>query len=448
MDADIVETTLQDVRQALDERDITRAVRLLHGLLPPDQADVFEELELDEQRVLLPRLRLPEAADILEELEDEYAALLARRLSPAALARIVDQMEPDEAADLLGDLDAALSTAVLARMEEADEVRPLLVHPDESAGGRMTTEFLAFRESMTVRQALLAMRRTEDHILEVPRLFVADTEGRLVGAVDLYALLRADASTTLGDLMDREIATVHPEDDQEIAARLMLHYDLPVVPVVDAEGCLVGVITGDDLVEVLEEEATEDIQRIGGSEPLTHSYLGSSIVQAVRARVGWLILLLLTTALAGTVISLFEEQLGDTIVLAFFVPMIMGTGGNAGSQTIANVIRALAVGDITLGDALKVLARESRAGLVLGLVLGICAYVIALVWSPGLVALTVGLSVGAVITWANLLGAVLPLFAVRIGQDPALVSGPLLTTIIDVTGLLIYFTIARLVLGI
>jgi len=148
------------------------------------------------------------------------------------------------------------------------------------------------------------------------------------------------------------------------------------------------------------------------------------------------------------VISLFEEQLGDTIVLAFFVPMIMGTGGNAGSQTIANVIRALAVGDITLGDALKVLARESRAGLVLGLVLGICAYVIALVWSPGLVALTVGLSVGAVITWANLLGAVLPLFAVRIGQDPALVSGPLLTTIIDVTGLLIYFTIARLVLGI
>jgi len=448
MDADIVETTLQDVRQALDERDITRAVRLLHGLLPPDQADVFEELELDEQRVLLPRLRLPEAADILEELEDEYAALLARRLSPAALARIVDQMEPDEAADLLGDLDAALSTAVLARMEEADEVRPLLVHPDESAGGRMTTEFLAFRESMTVRQALLAMRRTEDHILEVPRLFVADTEGRLVGAVDLYALLRADASTTLGDLMDREIATVHPEDDQEIAARLMLHYDLPVVPVVDAEGCLVGVITGDDLVEVLEEEATEDIQRIGGSEPLGASYLGSSIWSAIRARLGWLVLLLVTTALAGTIMSLYEEQLQEVIILAFFIPMLMDAGGNAGSQTIANVIRALAVGDITLGDALKVLARESRAGLVLGLVLGICAYVIALVWSPGLVALTVGLSVGAVITWANLLGAVLPLFAVRIGQDPALVSGPLLTTIIDVTGLLIYFTIARLVLGI
>ncbi len=448
MDADIVETTLQDVRQALDERDITRAVRLLHGLLPPDQADVFEELELDEQRVLLPRLRLPEAADLLEELEDEYAALLARRLSPAALARILDQMEPDEAADLLGDLDATLSSAVLARMEEADEVRPLLVHPDESAGGRMTTEFLAFRESMTVRQALLAMRRTEDHILEVPRLFVADTEGRLVGAVDLYALLRADASTTLGDLMDREIATVHPEDDQEIAARLMLHYDLPVVPVVDAEGCLVGVITGDDLVEVLEEEATEDIQRIGGSEPLGASYLGSSIWSAIRARLGWLVLLLVTTALAGTIMSLYEEQLQEVIILAFFIPMLMDAGGNAGSQTIANVIRALAVGDITLGDALKVLARESRAGLVLGLVLGICAYVIALVWSPGLVALTVGLSVGAVITWANLLGAVLPLFAVRIGQDPALVSGPLLTTIIDVTGLLIYFTIARLVLGI
>lgn len=333
-------------------------------------------------------------------------------------------------------------------MEEADDVRPLLVHPDESAGGRMTTDFLAFRESMTVRQGLLAMRRAEGRVLELPRLFVADAEGRLVGAVDLYVLLRADANVTLGALMEREIATVHPEDDQEIAARLMLHYDLAAVPVVDDDGCLVGVITSDDLADVLEEEATEDIQRTGGSEPLGRSYLGASTASAVRARAGWLVLLLITTALAGTIMSLYEQQLEEVIVLAFFVPMLMDTGGNAGSQTIANVVRALAVGDVALSDALRVLARETCAGLVLGIVLGICAYVIALVWSPGLVAVTVGISVGAVIMWANLLGATLPLFAVRIGQDTALISGPLLTTIIDATGLPIYFTIARLVLGI
>jgi magnesium transporter len=301
---------------------------------------------------------------------------------------------------------------------------------------------------MTVRQALLAMRRAEAHILDVPRLFVVDVEGHLAGAVNLYTLLRADPNTTLGALMEREIVTVHAEDDQEVAARLMLRYDLSAVPVVDDDNCLVGVITGDDLADVLEEEATEDIQRIGGSEPLGRSYLGSSIRSAVRARLGWLILLLITTALAGTIMSLFEEQLEEVIVLAFFVPMLMDTGGNAGSQTIANVVRALAVGDVILSDGLRVFVRETRAGLALGILLGVCAFVIALVWSPGLVAFTVGLSVGAVIMWANILGAVLPLLAARIGQDPALISGPLLTTIIDATGLLIYFSIARLVLGI
>jgi magnesium transporter len=448
MEPDIVDATLQDVRQALDERDITRAVRLLHKLLPPDQADVFEELDIEQQQELLPRLRLPEAADIMEELEDEDAALLARQLSPAALARILDQMEPDEAADLLGDLDSALSAAALARMEEADEVRPLLVHPDESAGGRMTTEFLAFREHMTVRQALLAMRRAEGRILEVPRLFVVDLERHLVGAVDLYILLRADPNTTLGELVEREIVTVHAEDDQEVAARLMLRYDLPAVPVVDESNRLVGVITADDLAQVLEEEATEDIQRFGGAEPLGHSYLGSSIAAAIRARAGWLVVLLLATALAGTVMGLYEELLGEVIVLTFFVPMIMATGGNAGSQTIANVVRAQAVGDVGMGDTLRVLWREVRSGLILGLLLGVCAFAVALAWGTPLLALTVALSIGAVSVWGNVLGAALPLITMRINQDPALVSGPLLMTIIDVTGLFIYFSIARLVLGI
>lgn len=448
METDIVDETLQDVRRALDARDIAQAVRLLHRLLPPDQADVFEELDIEQQRALLRRLRLSEVADILEQLEDEDAALLARGLSPATLARILDHMAPDEAADLLGDLDSALSTAALARMEEADEVRPLLVHPDESAGGRMTTDFLAFRENMTVRQALLAMRQADGNILELPRLFVVDSRGHLAGTVDIYALLRADPNTTLGALMDREITTVRPEDDQEVAARLMLHYGLPAVPVVDGEGRLLGVITGDDLAEVLEQEATEDIQRIGGSAPLARSYLGSSIAAAIRARLGWLVLLLLTTALAGTVIRIFEEQLSDVIVLAFFVPMVMGTGGNAGSQTIANVIRALAVGDVEAGDAFRVLGREVRSGLILGSLLAVCAFAIALAWSTTDVAVTVALSIGAVSVWGNILGAALPLLAERLNLDPALVSGPLLTTIIDVTGLLIYFTIARLVLAI
>jgi len=441
----IAETALRRVRELLDAGDVEGAKILIEDLLPADRADVFEELELEEQRSLLPTLDVEEAAEVLEEMEDVDAAALAAQLNSLDLARILDEMEPDEAADVLGDLDAAMSQAALARMVEAEEVRPLLVHPDESAGGLMTTAFLAFPETMTVRQALTAMR--SGPIIEAPRLFVVDEGNHLVGAADLFLVLRSAPDVRLVDLVDRGIVTVHVDDDQEAAARLMVRYDLAAVPVVDGENCLVGAITADDLVDVLEEEATEDVQRLGGAEPLARSYRTIGVLAAAWKRVGWLYILFVAGTLSSSVMGLFEEQLEQAVVLAFFVPLLIDTGGNAGSQTIATVVRALANGDITMHDGLMVVLHELRTSLALGVMLAVGAFLVGIVWAGTQVALAIALSILGIVVWAATLGAVLPLFAVRVGLDPALVSGPLLTTVVDATGLLMYFSIASAILG-
>lgn len=447
MEINVVDRTLLQVRKLLERDDIEAAIHLIEYLLPPDQADVFEELPPEQQEALLPRLETEDAADILEELEDEDAAELAARIDVDALAPIVDEMAPDEAADLLGDLDPSLSVATLAHMQEADEVRPLLLHPDETAGGLMTSEYLAFPQDMTVGRALAAMRTWEPKGAESHYLFIVDAQGRLVGITSLFQVLRAESSAPLASLVDREVLKAHVSDDQETAARLMARYDLVAVPVVDDEEQLVGVITVDDLVDVLEDEATEDIQRIAGTKPLDQPYMDTKIATVVRKRVGWLLLLFVTGALTGTVMRLFEGLLSQMVILTVFMPLLIGTGGNAGSQTTATIIRALAVGDIDLGDSLKVLWRELRTAIALGILLSTIAYALAMFWptSPAIAA-TVASSIFAIVVWADCVGSLLPLLAAKLHIDPALVSGPLMSTLVDATGLLIYFSIARLVL--
>jgi len=249
--------------------------------------------------------------------------------------------------------------------------------------------------------------------------------------------------------MDREVIKAHASDDQETTARLMARYDLEAVPVVDDDERLIGIITVDDLVDVLEDEATEDIQRIGGMQPLDRPYLDTSIPYAAWKRLGWLVLLFVTDTLTGTVLRMFQTQLHQATFLALFVPLIIGTGGNSGTQTTATIIRALAVGDIDLKDSLHVLWHEWRTALVLGGVLGFIGFWRAFLWEDSTnIALVVGGSISVIIIWANTVGAFLPLLAEKVHIDPAVVSGPLMSTLVDATGLLIYFSIARLVLGI
>ncbi len=448
METPILDHVLVQLRAALERDDLTGAANVIKALRPPDQADIFAELDDEEQVALLPQFAPAESADILEELYDEEAAKLVSALPTDTLIPIVEEMEPDEAADLLGDLEPERAKAVLAGLDDPDEIHPLLLHPDDSAGGLMTSEFLALRRRMTAAEAIQAIHDWKPDTEASYYLFVVDRYRHLVGVVSMRQLIVADPNTPLMEIMDTDVISVKVGADQEECARLMVRYDLLALPVVNDDNILLGVITIDDVIDVLEEEATEDIQRLGGAEPLDTSYLNTSVFTITRKRIGWLLLLFLTESLTGTVLRHFEDELQAAVALAFFVPLLIGTGGNAGSQTTSTIIRALAVGDITMRDAWSAFWHELRAGVLLGLSMGIVAYLRALTWDTGqALALTVSVAIFTIVVWANTLGSLLPLIAAKFKIDPTIVSGPAMSTLVDATGLFIYFTIAGLILG-
>jgi magnesium transporter len=448
----MLQTTLDDVlaqvRVHLEHGDLSGAVGLIQSLRSPDQADLFAELDDDDQVALLPQLDPGDSADILEELEDEDAARLVSGMKAVDLARIVDEMEPDEAADLLAEMDNKQVDDILSRLEDPAEVRPLLLHPEDSAGGLMTSTYLALRRRMTVAEALTAVRTLKPDSEEIYQIFVVDQHGRLSGEITFRQLVMADPDALLMDIMNPELITVPIGTDQEECARIMSRYNLLALPVTDDGGLLAGVITIDDVVDVLVDEATEDIQRLGASEPLDKPYLETTALTVFRKRIGWLLLLFLTETLTGTVLRYFEAELAAVVSLAFFIPLLIGTGGNAGSQTTSTIIRALAVGDLDRKSLIAPLWHELRVGLLLGMTMGVVAYGRALLWGTSTgVALTVALAIMAIVVWANMLGSILPLLAQKVHIDPTVVSGPAMSTLVDATGLFIYFTIAALILA-
>lgn len=443
-----LEEILAQVRQSLEMQNVSAAVAIIEQFYPPDQAELISELPDLAQQRLLPQMKPDDVADLLAEMDETEAAELVAALPPSAASRIVDEMEPDEAVDVLGSMEPEQAQAVLAGMEDAEEIRPLLLHPDDTSGGLMTSEFLALRRRMTRDDALAALHDWQPDNDDLNYVFVVDGNGRLCGAVSLRQLIIADPDTPLNNIMDPEVIFVPLGTDQEECARLMSRYNLLALPVVDDVGLLVGVITIDDVVDVLEDEATEDIQRLGATEPLDRPYLDTPILGVARRRIGWLLLLFLTETLTGSVLRHFEVELQAVVALSFFIPLLIGTGGNAGSQTTSTIIRAIALGEFDAKGVLRPLWHELRIGLLLGLVMGVVAYGRALLWgtSSG-VALTVSLAIFAIVVWANGLGAVLPLLARRLHIDPTVVSGPAMSTLVDATGLFIYLTIAGIVLG-
>lgn len=447
MEQRLVSRTLDKVRSALEHDDVSGAITLIESLRPPDQADVFSDLARGHQRELFSQLDIADSADILEELSDEEAVELVEYLPSPALARILDEMEPDEAADLLGDLDPEHAAQLLAEMNEADDVRPLLLHPDETAGGLMTSEFLVLRVEMTAHEAIQAIRQWSPDSETAYYLFVVDRNSILSGVVNLRELIIAQPYTMLNEIMDPELISVPVDADREECAQLMRRYDLLALPVVDEYNHLEGIITIDDLVEALEEEVTEDIQRLGGAQPLARPYLSTSVVAVAKSRIGWLLLLFVTGTLTGTIMRHFEGKIENALALVFFIPLLIGTGGNAGSQTTTTVIRALAIGEIDFADAFRVFRREIATGLLLGVLMAAVAFLRAMTWGMGTpMSLTVSLSIMAIVVWATSVGSVLPIILTRLGVDPAIVSGPFMSTLVDTTGLFIYFTIAGLVL--
>jgi magnesium transporter len=443
-----IETLDSRVNELIDRGEIAKAQIIIQALFPVEQADIFSDLEEEEQRQVIRNLPIEDTADILEKLEDEEAEEIAHWFSPERLAIILDEMEPDEAADLLGDLEANEAIQILNLMQSCEEISPLLLHPDETAGGLMTSEYLALGKQMWAERALEAIRQWEtEH--EYLYYFVVDKDGLIEGVVSLLKLLKSAGRTTIDTLMDRNYVAATLDADQEECAQMMSRYDLTALPVVDDTNRLVGVITIDDVIDVIEEEATEDIQRLGGSAPLDKPYLLTSAWEVARRRIGWLLMLFITGMFTTNVLEFFEGTLNKMVALSFFIPLLIGTGGNAGSQTTSTIIRALGVGEVEKKDVLKVLWHETQVGVLLGLLVGIAGFIRA--WTFGgdpLLGATIGLAVSIIVFWSSSVGSLLPLFASLIGVDPALISGPLMSTLVDATGLFIYLSVAQWILGV
>lgn len=445
LDRTDIDSVLEQVREALTAGDWRRAVELVEGLRPPDQADLFEELSMEDQDLLLPRLDPEDSADILEELEEQDAAEVAERLEPDELTRILDAMEHDELADLLGDIAPERVTEALEWIEDAEEVRPLLMHPDETAGGLMTSAEVVLHKDITVDEALEHLRTVGPDTESIYYLFVVDDQVRLMGVVSLRQLVVADPSTHIEAILDRDVISVQAGIDQEEAARLMLRYDLLALPVVDEQNHLLGVITHDDLVDVLEEEATEDIFRLGGvpeEQPPDISFSA-----ALKTRLPWLVLNLGTAMASATVLSLFEETIAQIAVVTAFFPMVAGVSGSAGTQTLTVIVRGLALGELETRDALRALIREVGIGLSNGLALGILVGVLAMIWKGTfLLGFVVGIATLLNMITAGLAGVLVPMGMQRLKADPALASPVLVTTLTDTLGYLVYLSIATVVL--
>lgn len=442
-------TLLMRIQESLDRNDLESAIKVLESLRSADQAQVFDDLDENDQVLLLTNLQPTISADIVEDLDDLDAAELIAKVPQENAVRIIDQMDPDKAADLLGDVTPHHARQLLREMSNPEEVAPLLKYADDSAGGLMTSDYFALYGSMTAAEAIDSIRDRQPELEDVYSLFVEDADGVLVGVISLQTLISARPQTRLDAIMDPDVIHVYPETDQERSAWLMSHYDLVALPVVDHEHKLLGVITVDDVVDVLVDEATEDIQRLGGAQPLAQPYLSSKVSAVAKARIGWLLLLFVTESLTGTVLRHFEHELGTVVALSFFIPLLIGTGGNAGSQATSTIIRGIAVKEIALRDGLKALWHELRVGLMLGAGMALFAYFRALTWkSETALAITVSVAIFAIVIWANALGAILPLLATRLRIDPTVVSGPVMSTLVDATGLFIYFSIAQIMLGI
>jgi magnesium transporter len=365
------------------------------------------------------------------------------------LADLLEELPMDDAAEFLEDLPEEISDRLIDLMEpeEAEEVRELLAYQDETAGRLMTTDIAMLRRHWTVAQAFDYLRNLED-AETLHYLYVVDRYGKLIGVAPLRALILSQPDSTIEEIMTTDIVAAPVTADQEELAEMVARYDYFAIPIVDDENRLLGVVTVDDVVDIFEEEVTEDIQRLGGSEPLEQPYFAASLWQVVRKRIGWLLLLFVAATLTGTVLRFFEEELLLVVALSFFIPLITGTGGNAGSQTVATIIRALTLGEVRLSNIGQAWLREVTVGLLLGLAMGLVGFLRAILWQTGYeVALVVTITLPIVVIWATTIATLVPILADHFEIDPTVISGPMISTIVDATGLLIYFLLAKFLLG-
>ncbi len=414
--------------------------------------DIAEDLaRLDPADMAVPFRLLPRdrALAVFEALDPVHQQQVVQGLRDESFRHLVEDMDPDDRARLVGELPAKVATRLLAGLSPRERAMTaeLLGYPPDSAGRLMSPQFVNLRASMTVVDALEKVRRAGATAETIYTLPVSDDHRHLLGVVSLRQLVLAPPGSLVGDLMGSDVHSVSVSDDQELAARLIQEADLLALPVLDSERRVVGVITFDDAMEVIEAEATEDVARQSATQPLGRPYLSASVLGLARSRALWLLILIIAAVLTVNVLHYFESTLETVVTLALFVPLLIGTGGNSGAQAATVVIRAMAVDEVRFADLPRVVWREARVGVILGTMLAVAGFVPVAVLVNRDIAVIVSLTLVAICTWATFAGSMLPMLARRAGVDPAVVSAPLITTLVDATGLIIYFLIARIVLG-
>jgi len=426
-------------------------LNILANLHPADIARLLARLPIEEGQQVFRWLPIEPAGEVLAELDDEFRAELLEETQPHRLTALLDELDSDDAADILADLPVEIARQVLPTLEDAEEVEGLLGYHEESAGGIMAAEFVAVPGSWTVAETTEEVRRNADEVEDLYSVFVLDEDHRLKGFVSLKRLLLSKATALMSDIMDPEVLSVPTDIDQEEVARIMERYDLVSLPVVDAEGRIAGRITIDDVVDVIREEAEEDIQRmsgVAGGEEHT-----DSVLRIIGGRLPWLLMGLCGAGFSAFVINFFSYELQHAVILASFIPIVMATAGNAGIQSSSIAVQGLASGDVWASDVLQRLYKELRVallnGTIVALVLGaviltLSAFFPERIADAANLAYTAGLALIIVIVLAASIGATIPLLLHRVNIDPAIATGPFITTSNDILGILIFFLLAKL----
>ncbi len=447
----------EQIFELIENRRFVQLKNLLSEMQPADIAEIFEEAKDKDIPVLFRILPKELAAEVFVEFESDKQEILVNSFSDSELREVLDELFMDDAADIVEEMPATVAKRILKNTDANTRrmINKLLAYPEDSAGSIMTTEYIDLKKDMTVEEAFDRIRKIGFDTETIYTCYVIGSRRKLLGTISLRDLLLSGKDEIVGHLMDENIVCANTLDDKEEVAAMFDRYDMLALPVVDTEKRLVGIVTVDDAIDVIQEEVSEDIEKMAAILPSEKTYLKTGVFETFKARIPWLLLLMISATFTGAIISSFEAKLTQCIALVAFIPMLMGTGGNSGSQTSVSVIRALSLGDIEFKDVLRVIWKELRVAVIVGIVLGIInfikLYLIDFLWlhtfdsSVELAEMaTICLTLIAVIIVAKLLGAVLPIVAKKCGLDPAVMASPLVTTILDAVSLLIYFGIAAI----
>ena len=441
-------TLTQTIKKLLDEKKFATLRDILITMMPYDIAAVFEELQDEKMPILFRLLPKELAAETFVEMDEDTQAFLIHGFSDSELKEVVDELFLDDAVDLIEEMPAN-------DKDMRKQINELLKYPEDSAGSIMTTEFISLRPDMTAEMAIKRIRRTGVDKETIYTCYVNDENNKLIGITTVKDLLLANDDDAVRDLMEENVISVHTLDDQEEVAQMFSNYDFLALPVVDNEQRIVGIVTIDDAIDVIQEEATEDIEKMAAVLPSDKPYMRTGVFGIYRKRVPWLLVLMLSATFTSTIISSFDSVLAQIIILSSFIPMITGSGGNAGSQASVSVIRALSLGEIEFKSMFKVLWKEVRVAVLCGITLAAANFVKLILFDlrsysgPGdavQIALVVSLTLVGTIVMAKIVGSSLPLLASKIGFDPAVMANPLISTVCDSLSLLIYFAVATSVL--